>query len=34
VTTYIQDKPHIGLVLISADGQQKTKIEPAELIGQ
>ena len=34
VTTYIQGKPHIGLVLISADAQQKTKIEPAELIGQ
>ncbi len=34
VTTYIQGKPHIGLVLLSADAQQKTKIEPAELIGQ
>jgi zinc protease len=34
VTTYIQGKPHIGLALLSADAQQKTKIEPAELIGQ
>ncbi|MFN2497941.1 MAG: M16 family metallopeptidase [Pyrinomonadaceae bacterium] len=34
VTTYIQGKPHVGLVLLSADAQQKTKIEPAELIGQ
>ncbi len=34
VTTYIQGKPHIGLALVSADAQQKIKIEPAELIGQ
>ncbi|MEP6719212.1 MAG: pitrilysin family protein [bacterium] len=34
VTTYIQGKPHVGLVLLSADAQQKTKIEPAELTGQ
>jgi len=34
VTTYIQGKPHIGLALLSPEAQQKTKIEPAELIGQ
>ena len=34
VTTYIQGKPHIGLALLSADAQEKTKIQPAELIGQ
>jgi zinc protease len=34
VTTYIQDKPHVGLALISSEAQQKIKIEPAELIGQ
>ena len=34
VTTYIQAKPHIGLALLSPEAQQKTKIEPAELIGQ
>ena len=34
VTTYIQGKPHIGLALLSADAQEKTKIQSAELIGQ
>jgi zinc protease len=34
VTTYIQGKQHIGLALLSPEAQQKTKIEPAELIGQ
>jgi zinc protease len=34
ITTYIQGKPHIGLALLSSDAQLKTKIEPAELIGQ
>jgi zinc protease len=34
VTTYIQNKPHVGLALISSEAQQKIKIEPAELIGQ
>jgi zinc protease len=34
VTTYIQTKPHIGLALLSAEAQAKTKIQPEELIGQ
>ncbi|MEP6743628.1 MAG: pitrilysin family protein [bacterium] len=34
VTTYIQGKPHIGLAMLSSGDQGKTKIEPAELIGQ
>lgn len=34
VTTYIQAKPHVGLALLSADAQAKTKIQPEELIGQ
>jgi zinc protease len=34
VTTYIEGKPHIGLALLSPEAQGKTKIEPAELIGQ
>src|SRR6266478_6416063 len=34
VTTYIQVKPHVGLALLSADAQAKTKIQPEELIGQ
>src|SRR5207247_6637332 len=34
VTTYIQGRPHIGLALLSPEAQHKTKIEPAELIGQ
>ena len=34
VTTYIQGKPHIGLVMLSSDAQQKIKMQEAELIGQ
>jgi zinc protease len=34
ITTYIQAKPHVGLALLSADAQAKTKIQPEELIGQ
>jgi zinc protease len=34
VATYIQAKPHVGLALLSADAQAKTKIQPEELIGQ
>jgi zinc protease len=34
VTTYIQDKPHVGLVLISSEAQQQVKLTPEELIGQ
>jgi zinc protease len=34
VTTYIQGKPHVGLALVSAEAQQRIKIEPVELIGQ
>jgi zinc protease len=34
ITTYIQGKPHIGLVLISPEAQQQMKITPEELIGQ
>jgi zinc protease len=34
VTTYIQNKPHIGLALLSEEGQEKAKLTPEELIGQ
>ena len=34
LTTYIQNKPHIGLVLISDEAQQQAQIKPEELIGQ
>ncbi len=34
ITTYIQAKPHVGLALLSAEAQAKTKIQPEELIGQ
>ena len=34
VTTYIQGKPHIGLALISEEGQQQVQLKPEELIGQ
>ena len=34
VTTYIQGKPHVGLVMISEEAQQKVKLTPEELIGQ
>ncbi len=34
VTTYIQGKPHIGLVLLSESAQQNIKVKPEELIGQ
>jgi zinc protease len=34
VTTYIQDKPHVGLALLSSEAQSKIKIQPEELIGQ
>ncbi|MEK6281987.1 MAG: pitrilysin family protein [Acidobacteriota bacterium] len=34
VTTYIQNKPHIGLALLSQEAQEKAKISPEELIGQ
>ena len=34
VTTYIQGKPHIGLVLISEEAQQQIQLKPEELIGQ
>ncbi len=34
VTTYIQGKPHVGLVLISAQDQQQFQLKPEELIGQ
>ena len=34
VSTYIQGKPHIGLVMLSSEAQEKTKIQAAELIGQ
>ena len=33
ITTYIQDKPHIGLALMSADNQARIKVQPEELIG-
>jgi zinc protease len=34
ITTYIQGKPHVGLVLLSDEAQEKIKITPEELIGQ
>ena len=34
VTTYIQDKPHIGLALLSPEAQEKIKIQNDELIGK
>lgn len=34
VTTYIQNKPHIGLALLSEEAQEKTKLTNEELIGQ
>lgn len=34
VTTYIQGKPHIGLVLLSQEAQEKIKIQPEELTGK
>jgi zinc protease len=34
VTTYIQGKPHVGLVLLSPEAQEKIKLQPEELIGQ
>jgi len=34
VTTYIQNKPHVGLAMLSADAQEKIKLQPEELIGQ
>lgn len=33
VTTYIQGKPHVGLALMSADANARTKLQPDELIG-
>lgn len=34
LTTYVQGKPHIGLALISEQGQQVAKLTPEDLIGQ
>jgi zinc protease len=34
VTTYIQGKPHVGLAMISEEGQQQAQLKPEELIGQ
>lgn len=34
VTTYIQGKPHVGVVLISEEAQQQIQLKPEELIGQ
>ena len=34
ITTYIQGKPHIGIVLISNEAQQQIQLKPEELIGQ
>ena len=33
ITTYIQNKPHVGLALMSNESQARIKIQPAELIG-
>jgi len=34
ITTYIQDKPHVGLALISPEAQEQVKLTPEELMGQ
>jgi zinc protease len=34
VTNYIQNKPHVGLALMSADAQTQAKLTPEELIGK
>jgi zinc protease len=34
VTTYIQNKPHVGLALMSAEAQAQAKLTPDELIGK
>ena len=34
VTAYIQEKPRVGLALLSAEAQEKIKIQPEELIGK
>lgn len=34
ITTYIQGKPHVGLALISEQGQQQAKLTPEDLIGK
>ena len=34
VTTYIQGKPHVGLAMISEEGQQQAKLTPEDLIGR
>jgi zinc protease len=34
VTTYIQGKPHIGLIMMSGEAQKKVGLKPEELIGQ
>lgn len=34
VTTYIQNKPHIGLALMSGEAQSQAKLTPEELIGK
>ena len=33
IKTYIQNKPHIGVALISSELQQEAKLTPADLIG-
>lgn len=34
VTTYLQGKPHVGLVLISEEAQSQIQLKPEEVIGQ
>lgn len=34
VTTYIQGKPHIGIVMLSDSAQARIKFQPAELVAQ
>jgi zinc protease len=34
VTTYIQNKPHVGLALASSDAQQQMKLTPQDLTGE
>ena len=34
VTTYIQGKPHVGVVLISEEAQKELQLKPEEVVGQ
>ncbi len=34
VTTYIQNKPHVSIVLLSPEAQEKLQLKPEELVGK